>query len=262
MGKLTDALRKAAGERLARIEKLDQKSGMRYEFVARTQTASQIDARIVAFHDPKSPVAEQYRTLRTNIQALKTDKPLKAIVVTSSTHSEGKTITALNLAISMAHDLSKKKILLVDADLRRGRVSRYLGLTHDSGLADILTNGTAIEETLLAIQLDNLTILPAGKLPHNPAELLGSPALRNLMSLLKSRYDYLIFDTPPIVPVTDAGLLGAQADGVILVIQANHTQRGVVKHAEALLAQAQAKLVGYILTNIQYHIPAYIYRYL
>ena len=127
----------------------------------------------------------------------------------------------------------------------------------------MLSDGVGLDDAFLNIAgIENLTILPAGKTKHNPAELLGSGKLKNLMSVLKNKYDYVIFDTPPIVPVTDAGLIGAQADGVIVVVQANRTQRGVIKHSESLLKQAQAKLLGYILTNVQYHIPAYIYRYL
>lgn len=262
MGKITDALKKAAEERLHRLEKLDTRGEVKYQFIAKKTADSQVDPRIVTFYDSHSPVTEQYRTLRTNLQALKADKALKALAITSATHGEGKTITAINLAISMAHDLNKKSILLVDADLRRARVSKYLGFKVEHGLSSLLANGANIEDCLVNIGIDNLTVLPAGKIPHNPAELLGSVAMRNLISALRSRYDYIIFDTPPVIPVTDAGLLGAQTDGVIMVIQAGRTQRGVIKHTESLLKQAQAKFIGYILTNIQYHIPAYIYRYL
>jgi receptor protein-tyrosine kinase len=262
MGKLTDALKKAAQERLARLEKLDQKAGVKYEFIAKKTTESKIDPRIVTFHDQKSTISEQYRMLRTHIQAIDSKHPIKAITITSSVHNEGKTITAINLAISIAHDLNKKSILLVDADLRRARVSKYLGIDSELGLADLISNGSNLDDALINIGIDNLTILPAGKIPRNPAELLGTAKMKNLISMLRAKYDYVIFDTPPAIPVTDAGLLGAQTDGVIMVIKANHTQKGVVQHSEGLLRQAQAKILGYILTNVQYHIPGYIYRYL
>lgn len=262
MGKITDALKKAAQERIARLEKLDQKTEVKYQFIAKKTIDSKIDPRIVPFYDPMSPVSEQYRMLRTNIQAINSKYPVRAITITSSVHREGKTITAINLAISMAHDLNKKNILLVDGDLRRASISKYLGFKSEIGLADLISNGSNVDEALINIGIDNLTILPAGKIPKNPAELLGSVKLKNLVSLLKTKYDYIIFDTPPIIPVTDAGLLGAQTDGLIMVIQANRTQKGIVDHAEGLLKQAQAKVLGYILTNIQYHIPGYIYRYL
>ena len=262
MGKFTGALRKAAQERLERIEKIDKKTEVKYAFITKKTEKSDIDSKIVTFHDPKSTVAEQYRTLRTNIQAIKSKQPLRTITITSSVHGEGKTITSINLAISMAHDLSKKNILLIDADLRRAKISHYLGLESELGLSDLISDSVKIEKSLLNIGIENLTILPAGKIPHNPAEILGSMKMKNLISQLKEKFDYIIFDTPPIVTVTDAGLLGAQTDGVIMVIQANRTQKGVVKHGESLLKQAQAKILGYILTNVQYHIPAYIYRYL
>jgi capsular exopolysaccharide synthesis family protein len=262
MGKITDALKKAAQERLSRLDKLDKKADVKYEFIAKKKVESQVDPRIVSFHDSTSSVAEQYKILRTNIQALNSKYPIRAITVTSSIHGEGKTITTINLAISMAHDLNKKNILLVDADLRRARISKYLGFNSEIGLSDLIANGSNLDDALINIGIDNLTILPAGKVPRNPAELLGSGKMKNLISLLKTKYDYIIFDTPPVIPVTDAGLVGAQTDGVIMVIQANRTQKGIIKHSENLLKQAQAKLLGYIMTNIQYHIPGYIYRYL
>lgn len=262
MGKITEALKKAAQERLGRLEKLDQKEKVRYQFIAKKTIDSKIDSRIVAFYDSISPVTEQYRTLRTNIQSIKSEKPIKAITITSSAHSEGKTITAINLAISMARDLNKKSILLVDADLRRAKISKYLGVNAEPGLSDLVSNGTNIDEALLNIGIENLTILPAGKIPRNPAEILGSSKMKNLITALRTKYDYIIFDTPPVIPVTDAGLLGAQTDGVIMVVKAGRTQKGVVSHSESLLKQTHAKLLGYILTNIQYHIPGYLYRYL
>jgi capsular exopolysaccharide synthesis family protein len=262
MGKITDALKKATQERLARLEKLEGQAEKKFEFVAKKTVDSKIDPRIVTFYDLKSPVSEQYRTLRTNIQAINAKYPIKTLTITSSIHNEGKTITAINLAISMANDMDKKHILLVDADLRRARMSKYLGVEADVGLAQLLSNGQALDETFLNIGIDNLTLLPAGKIPPNPAELLGSVKMKNLIGLLKSKYDYIIFDSPPVISLTDAGLLGAQTDGVIMVIQANRTQKGIVEHSQSLLKQAQAKILGYILTNIQYHIPAYIYRYL
>lgn len=262
MGKFTDALKKAAAERLVRMEKLDNQAEAKYEFVAKKTVDSNIDPRIVSFYDPKSAVAEQYRTLRTNLQAINSKTQLKTLTVTSSVNGEGKTITAINLAISMAQDLHKKGILLVDADLRRARVSKYLGIKEEKGLSDLISNGANVDDALLNIGIDNLTILPAGKIPHNPAEMLGSPKMKNLISALRAKYDYIIFDSPPLVPVTDAGVVGSQTDGVLMVIRANKTQKGVVEHSKHLLAQVHAKLLGYVLTNIQYHIPAYIYRYL
>lgn len=262
MGKITDALKKAAEERISHIEKMDKATQVKYQFVVKKSVDSKIDPRIVSFYDAHSAVTEQYRTLRTNIQAINSKTPIKTLTITSAIHGEGKTITAINLAISMAQDLGKKQILLVDADLRRAKICKYLGTKPEAGLSELISDGVNFEDTLFNIGIDNLTILPAGKPPHNPAELLGSARMKNIISMVKAKYDYVIFDAPPTVPVTDASLLGAQTDGVIMVVQASRTQKGVVQHAEGLLRQAHAKVLGYILTNIQYHIPAYIYRYL
>ena len=263
MGKITDALKKAAEERMTRMEKLDQHDEVKYHFIAQKTVESKIDPKVVAFYEPMSPVSEQYRMLRTNLLAMNTKKPVKAIAITSSIHNEGKSVSAANLAISMAQDLNKKKILLVDADLRKSKIHKYLGLNPEIGLSEILSNGANADEAFISISgIENLTILPAGKQPKNPAELIGSLKFKNLISQLKEKYDYIILDTPPVVPVTDAGLIGSEVDGVIMVIQAGRTQKGVIKHSESLLRQANAKLLGYIVTNIQYHVPAYIYRYL
>ncbi len=262
MGKITDALKKATEEKLSRLGKLDTKEEGKYQFIAQKTVDSNIDPRVVTFYESDSPVAEQYRTLRTNILAINSKKPIKALTITSAIHNEGKTITSINLAIAMAQDLNKKRILLVDADLRRGRIAQFLDIKADLGLSDLLSDGNTEEKAFLNIGIENLTVLPCGKTPKNPAELLGSMKFRNLLSLLKEKYDYVIIDAPPIIPVTDAGLIGPQTDGVIMVIQAGRTQKGVVKHSVGLLKQAQAKVLGYILTNIQYHIPAYLYRYL
>ena len=263
MGKITDALKKAAQDRLDHLEKLEHRSEVKYEFIAHKTIDSKVDPRIIPFYDPESPVTEQYRTLRTNILALNTEKPLKVITISSSTHSEGKTITSINLAVSMAHDMDKKSILLIDADMRRARINSYLGVKPEAGLSDVLNNEAKIEDVLISIEgINNLTILPAGKRTKNPAELLASLNMKKLLNLLKGKYDYVVFDTPPIIPVTDACILGPQTDGVIMIIQAGKTQKGVVQHSQHLLKQSHSKLLGCILTNIQYHIPAYIYRYL
>ena len=259
MGKITEALRKAAQERLERLEKRPI-TGTSY--IVKKVEGSQIDPHIVTYFEPKSPVAEQYRILRTNIQSLNSKKPPKVITISSSIHGEGKTVTSINLAIAMAHDLNNKKILLIDSDLRRGRVSNYLGIKPEKGLSDLLTNGVAIEDTLLSIGINKLVILPSGKPPHNPAELLGSTKMKDLLLHFRDKFDYIILDSPPIIPLTDPGVIGAISDGVIMVVQAGRTQRGIVRHAEDLLNQAQAKILGYVLTNIEYHLPHYIYRYL
>ncbi|MBU1932310.1 MAG: CpsD/CapB family tyrosine-protein kinase, partial [Candidatus Omnitrophica bacterium] len=223
-----------------------------------------IDPHVVAFSDPASPVSEQYKILRTNLMSLSSKtKPIKTIGITSAIHNEGKTITGLNLAITMAHDLNKKSILFMDADLRKSRVHKILGIENiEAGLSEYLQDSLSIDNILIKTGIENLTLLPAGKGPKNPAELLASYRMKETLSILKNNFDYIIIDTPPVIPVTDPGVLGSQIDGMILVIQAGRTQRNVVQHAKHLLDQAGVKVLGYIMTSVEYHLPQYLYRYM
>ena len=184
------------------------------------------------------------------------------MVITSALHSEGKTITTLNLAIAMAQTVSKPKILLIDGDLRRGRIAKYLGVEHPLGLSELLNGKASLVDVLFHIDLENLTFLSSGNVPHNPSELLGSGNMKTLLNEVRERFDFVLIDSPPVIAVTDSGIMGAQTDGVVMVVQAGRTQRGIVAHAAELLEQARANPVGHVLTNIEYHLPEYIYRYL
>ena len=262
MGKITSALRKAAEERLERIDKINR-FREKSQLIIKKQDRSQVDTRIVSYYDPKALITEQYKIFRTNVLSLNKGKSMKVIILTSSIHSEGKTVTALNLAIAVAQSTQKPKVLLIDGDLRRGSVAKYLGVNQKIGLSDLLTEKIEVEEALFHLdQIPNLTFLSSGSVPENPAELLDSDKMRGLIADMKGQFDYVFIDTPPIISVTDAGILGPQADGVIMVIQAGRTQRGIVKRATELLHQSHTKLLGYLLTNIEYHLPEYIYRYL
>jgi len=256
MGRITDALKKIKDERLERVQK---KPGI--EYVVRKVENTKIDEHVVSFHDASSPVGEQYKIIRTNLQALAHTKNYKVFCLTSSISGEGKSITAINLAISMAHDLDGKSILLVDADIRKGKLSHYLGINQSPGLSDILKGTAEPDSTFVSPDISNLTVIPAGKTPRNPSELLGSKNMQALVASFKARFDYVIIDTPPIMPLTDACILGPIVDGVILVIQAGRAQRNIVQHAESRLNQAHAKVLGYVMTNVEYHLPHYLYRY-
>ncbi len=258
MGRMTSALKKAAMEKISRIEKHPLIS---HQFIARKTVDSKVDPHIVTFYEGSSTVAEQYRILRTNIQTMNKEKGTKVITITSSIHSEGKTVTAINLAILLAQELDNKSVLLIDGDLRKGKIKGYLGLEPKMGLSNILNNGLSLDDSLLDIGVPNLTILTAGDVPKNPSELLSSWKMKELLGMLKKRFEYIIIDTPPVISITDPGPIGAQTDGVVMVVQAGRTQKGVIEHATELLRQAQAKVLGFVLTNVQYHIPEYIYRY-
>jgi capsular exopolysaccharide synthesis family protein len=261
MGKITNALKKAAEERFSRLERIS-KIKENDQMVIKKIGESKIDPAIVTYFDPKALISEQYKILRTNILSMNKGKPPRTMVLTSSLHSEGKTVTALNLAFSLAQAVHKPKVLLVDADMRRGRVAKYLGVTSTQGLSDILLHKATIEQTLFNIDHENLSFISSGEVPDNPAELLASDAMKDFLSQIRSHYDFVLIDTPPIIAVTDASLLGPLVDGVLVIIQAGRTQRGIVHRAEELLYQSHSKVLGHVLTNIEYHLPEYIYRYL
>jgi len=261
MGKITNALKKAAEDRIERFDKIARIKEQDHLVIKRVGN-SKVDPRIMTYFDPKALITEQYKILRTNVLSLHKNKPLKVLVVTSAIHSEGKTLTALNLAMTLAQSTHKPRVLLIDADIRRGRVAKYLGVKQRVGLSDVLTDQVSPSDALFNIDVDNLTFIAAGSIPSNPVELLSSDRMRKFLTLMKSKFDHIIIDTPPVISVTDAGIIGAQSDGVLMVIQAGRTQRGIVKRASELLHQAHSKVLGHILTNIEYHLPEYIYRYL
>lgn len=256
MGRITDALKKVADERVQRIQKKPE-----VQYVVKKVANTKIEPHVVAFHDPASPVGEQYKIIRTNLQSMKLKGDYKTFLLTSSLNGEGKTVTSVNLALTMAHDLNNKTILLIDADMRKGKVARYLGLSHKPGLSEILTGEVEADSTFVSPNIENLTIIPSGRVPKNPAELLSSKKMSSLLASLKARFDYIFIDSPPVMPLTDPCILGGMTDGVILVVQSARTQRDMVKTVENRLQQAHAKLLGYIITNVEYHLPHYLYRY-
>jgi len=257
MGKITEALKKVTDERISRIQKKPE-----IQYVARKIKNTNINEHIVSFHDSTSPIGEQYKILRTNIQSLKQAKRYNTFAITSSIHGEGKTVTAINLAIAMAHDFNNKSILLIDADLRKCKVAKYLGLNPSPGLSEVLREEAEPDATFVNPGVDNLTVMPSGKTSRNPAELLGSKKMERLIASFKTRFDYIFIDTPPVMPLTDACIVGPLADGVILVVQAARTQRDIIRHAENRLHQARAKTLGYVMTNVEFHLPQYMYRYI
>lgn len=261
MGKITNALKKAAEDRIERFDKIARIKD-HDQLVVKRMGNSKVDERIITYFDPKALITEQYKILRTNVLSISKTKPHKVLVLTSSIHSEGKTITSLNLAMTLAQSTQKPRVLLIDADMRRGRMAKYLGVKQKIGLSEILTDEAKPSDALFNIDVENLTFVASGTVPTNPVELLSSDRMRRFLTLMKSKFDHIIIDTPPVISVTDAGIVGAQADGVIMVIQSGRTQRGIVKRATELLHQSHSKVLGHVLTNIEYHLPEYIYRYL
>lgn len=197
--------------------------------------------------NPRSPISEQYRTLRTNLEFSSVDKALKTMLVTSSSPGEGKSMTTANLAAVYAQQ--GKKVLLIDADLRKPTVHYTFRLDNLRGLSNILVNEAKLEETANSTGIDNLDVISSGPIPPNPSELLGSRRMQLLLEEASSLYDLIIFDTPPVLAVTDAQLLANIVDGTILVIRSGRTEYELAIKAKEALEPATAKLLGTVLND-------------
>ena len=215
----------------------------------------------IVFAEANSGDAEAYREMRTNLQFLEVDNPPRAIVITSSLPSEGKTTTALNTALVLAE--AGHSVVLVEADLRRPRVTKYLGTLGDAGLSTVLANQATLEDVLQPTRFDGMWVLAAGGLPPNPSELLGSAHAREVIEDLRSRFDYVIIDAPPLLPVTDAAILTNIADGALLIARYGKTTREQFARAVGNLRAVNAPVLGTILalTPTKGRGTAYEYRY-
>ncbi|MFH1096142.1 MAG: CpsD/CapB family tyrosine-protein kinase [Candidatus Desantisbacteria bacterium] len=241
-------------------KKKEKPDGFASTSIAYSRDDSGIDARIVTYHSPKTPISEQYRMIRTNLQRINPENPPRLIALSSSLHCEGKTTTSVNLAVALAHDLHKN-ILLVDCDLRKPNVHNLLGLRMEGGVSDILTRGVELDAVFKKTKAENLTILTSGKIPSNPSELLGSHRMRDLLVELKNRFDYVIVDTPPVLAITDTGIIGTLVDGVVIVVQTWRTQREALDKTRSFLSNAHANIIGYILTGVEHFVPGYLSQY-
>jgi capsular exopolysaccharide synthesis family protein len=189
--------------------------------------------------------AEAFRTLRTNLQFADVDNPPRLIVMTSALPSEGKTTTACNLALTLA--LSGARVVLVDGDLRKPAVGTLLGIDSGAGLTNVLAGQHALADVILSVQRGTLAVLPSGPTPPNPSELLGSQHMASLLETLAEQYDVVVIDAPPLLPVTDAAVLSALADGALLVVRHGKTRRDEAERALKALAAVNAKLLGTVL---------------
>jgi non-specific protein-tyrosine kinase len=207
------------------------------------------DKRLLAVEDPRSLVSESYRTLRTNLQFSSLDKPLRSLVVTSATAEEGKTTKAANLAVVMAQ--AGKRVVLIDADLRRPAAHRFFALPNREGLTSALVREPMeLSDYLQSTQVPNLRVLTSGPVPPNPQELLGSQRMEELLLDLRERADFVLVDTPPVLLVADASILAARTDGVVVVVNTGQTRRTAVEQAVEGLRQMGANVVGAVLNMV------------
>jgi len=251
--------------------------------VERRPSLTDMDADALASHallithfDPKSPVAEAYRTLRTKIQFARMDRMAKTIVVTSPSIQEGKTTTIVNLALTMAQN--GQKTLLVGSNLRRPSIHRFFGIEREPGLSDILIGNAEwrdcirtvsdmlmgrfeMEDIMASPGLDNLHIIEAGPVPANPSELLSTSAMGEFLRAVREEYDIVLIDTPPVLPVTDSTIVAGQVDAVVLVYQAGKVGRLVLKRAKIHLESARARVLGVVLNDVQTEVAGYQYAH-
>ena len=209
---------------------------------------SQTPSSLITLSDPRSPAAEAYRTLRTNVDFSGLEKSIHTLLVTSVAPHESKSITVANLAVSMAQ--GDKKTILIDADVRRPALHTLFGLNNDKGLTSLFIDAKGpIEPALQAVTVPNLQVLTSGPLPPNPAELLGSQRMLDVIEALKLRADIVLFDAPPVIAVTDASVLGTRVDGVLLVVQAGQTRREQAKRARQQLEKLHIRVIGAVLSG-------------
>ena len=213
-----------------------------------TTDADNIEARLITHFDPKSPISEAYRTLRTNIQFKKMKGRDSTILVTSSAPKEGKSTTIANLAIAMAQ--MGTKTVIVDTDLRRPVIHSIFSLKKDKGITNYLMGKLRFDDIIKPTIIDNLYIITSGPLPPNPSELLSSEAMDEFLEEAKANFDLVLFDSPPIIAVTDAAILSTKVDGVITVVRAHQTERNAVRRAKDLLDNVNATIFGCLLNGV------------
>ncbi|WP_099330702.1 CpsD/CapB family tyrosine-protein kinase [Priestia aryabhattai] len=215
--------------------------------------------RLLAHNSPKDPIAEQYRTIRTNIQFSGADQEIKSLVLTSSGPAEGKSTTATNLATVYAQQ--GLKVLLIDADLRKPTAHYTFRLENHAGLTNVLTRQSTLGQAVQETEVRDLYMLTSGPIPPNPSELLSSNQMEEILKEMKQQFDMVIFDTPPILAVADAQILANQVDASILVVSSGKTDKEAALKAKELLFNAKSKLLGVVLNNRKVESGNYYYYY-
>lgn len=227
------------------------------------QTASKrtLARKLVARTKPNSVISEQYRAIRTTINFSLPGTEMKTLLFTSASKEEGKSTTSANMAIVFAE--SGKKVLLIDADMRKPTLHHTFNLNNHIGLSNLLVGKGELEQSVRGSGIDGLELLTSGQIPHNPAELLDSPMLDSLMAEMKQRYDLIIFDSPPILSVTDSKILANKCDGTVLVVNTGKTEKQSALKARDSLATAKAFIVGVVMNNYKMskdHYYSYDYK--
>ena len=214
---------------------------------------------IVTLADPKSAVSEAYRTLRTNIQFANVDNIMKRIMFTSAGPGEGKSSTVANLAVSIAQ--SGRSVLIIDADLRNPSQHKIFKLPNNNGLSTTLVEEVTSLTFVVNTENEGLDILVAGPIPPNPAELLGSKRMKQILHDMSNAYDIILIDSPPTIAVTDSSILAQSVDGVILVLASGEVKREYATQAKEQLEKVGAKIIGTVLNKVELKTKEHYYYY-
>ena len=217
------------------------------------------DRDLGIFREPRSMAAECCRSIRTNILFMSPDHPVRTMVITSPSPQEGKTTTAINLAIAMAE--AGGRVLLIDTDMRRPRLHRSFAVPNQVGISTLILGNSTLDDAIKHTDIPNLDVLPCGPIPPNPSELLHTKRFAQVIEDCKTRYERIILDSPPTSAVTDPAVLGNLADGVILIVKGASTTREAAAHARRQLVSAKCRLLGVIVNEIDFSNPGYGYHY-
>lgn len=214
---------------------------------------------LVTQNDPKNPAAEAYRVIRTGIQFAQAGKELQTIALTSCTPNEGKSTTVANLAVVLTQ--AGKSVLLIDCDMRNPTVHKNFNLSNKVGLSSCISMGTALSDAVQKTSIEGLYALTGGVIPPNPSELLGSEQMKNVLQRAKEQYDYVLIDTPPVMPVTDALIVSRFVDGMILVIASAEVKVEMARDVKNQLVNAGANILGVVLNKVRSEHHGYGYGY-
>lgn len=208
---------------------------------------NQANSNLVTVYDSKSPISEQYRTLRTNLEFTSLGTGLQTLLVTSTSTGEGKSTTASNLAVVYAQ--LGKRVLLVDCDMRRPTVHQIFRLDTRNGLSNVLARRISVELAIQPSHIDKLYVVTAGVVPPNPSELLAAPAFKEMLQCAKEQFDMIILDAPPVMQVADSRVIATEVDGTILVISCENSDRDEVLKARDQLMMTGTKILGLVLNR-------------
>jgi capsular exopolysaccharide synthesis family protein len=217
--------------------------------------------QIITLTNPRSPISESYRALRTNIEFSSIDEKLQVLMVSSAGPGEGKSTTITNLAVTFAQ--SEKKVILIDADLRKPTAHHTFSISNRFGLSSIISQQCSLEEGIQATDIPNLDVMTSGAIPPNPAEMMGSKRMTATIEQLRQMYDIVLIDTPPLLAVTDAQIVATKSDGVILVVDQGRVKRDIASKAVKNLESVNARILGVVLNNVKRKAneEAYYYYY-